>query len=101
MTPWTAVLIASLAVYSWKVLGYLLPHTILESKFLTKVSGFITIALLCALVGIQTFTSKQQIVFDGRLAAVLGAAVLLRFRVPFIGVVVIAAAIAALYRLAF
>lgn len=101
MTPWLAVILASLAVYSWKYFGYLLPHSILDSKLLSKTAGFITIALLSALVGIQTFVSNREIVFDGRLVALAVAAVLLRLKVPFIGVVVIAAGVAAAFRLAF
>lgn len=101
MTPWLAVILASLAVYSWKYFGYLLPHSILESKFLSKTAGFITIALLSGLVGIQTFVSDRGIVFDGRTVALISAVVLLRLKVPFIGVVIIAATIAATFRLAF
>ncbi len=101
MTPWLAVILASLAVYSWKYFGYLLPHSILDSKFLSKTAGFITIALLSALVGIQTFVSNREIVVDGRMVALFAAAVLLRLKMPFIGVVVISAAVAALVRLAF
>lgn len=101
MTPWLAVIVASLAVYSWKFIGYLLPHSILNSKTLSRTAGFITIALLSALVGIQTFVSNREIVFDGRVVALIAAAILLRLKVPFIGVVVIAAAIAAAFRLAF
>ena len=101
MTPWLAVILGSLAVYSWKYFGYLLPHSILDSKLLSKTAGFITISLLSALVGVQTFVNNQTIVFDGRLVALIAAAVLLRLKMPFIGVVVLAATIAALFRLAF
>lgn len=101
MTPWLAVIVASLAVYSWKFFGYLLPNSLLDSKVLSRTAGFITIALLSGLVGIQTFVSDQSIVFDGRVMALVATAVLLRFKVPFIGVVIIAAVIAAAFRLAF
>ena len=101
MTPWLAVILGSLAVYSWKFLGYLLPHSILDSKFLGKTASFVTIALLSGLVGIQTFVSNQSIIFDGRVVALISAVVLLRLKVPFIGVVIIAAAVAAVFRLAF
>lgn len=101
MTPWIAVILASLAVYSWKFFGYLMPNSILDSKVLSKTAGFVTIALLSALVGIQTFVSNREIVFDGRFVALIAAAVLLKLKVPFIGVVVTSAAIAAAVRLAF
>jgi branched-subunit amino acid transport protein len=101
MTPWLAVIIGSIAVFSWKYLGYLLPHSILDSRIASRISGYITVALLSALVGIQTFIANKQIQIDGRLVAVLVAAVLLRFKAPFIVVVIVAAVVAAVFRLAF
>lgn len=101
MSAWLAVIIASAAVYSWKFLGYLVPPKFLESKALTKLAGFLTIALLAGLVGVQTFISAQKLEFDARVPALLVSAVLLRFRAPFIVIVIAAGATAALLRLAF
>jgi branched-subunit amino acid transport protein len=100
MTPWVAVVIGSVMVFSWKFLGYLLPAKYLESKWLTRLSGYLTIALLSGLVGAQTFTSGNKIEFDARIPALVVAAILLKLKAPFIVVVVIAAATAALLRLA-
>ena len=93
-----SALVASLLVYSWKLIGYLIPE-----KYLTpKVKAFterVTVALLAALVVTQTFASSQELVLDARLPAVLVAGVLLWLRAPFIVVVVAAAGVAAALRL--
>lgn len=89
-----SAVVASLLVYSWKLIGYLIPE-----RFLTpKVKAFterVTVALLAALVATQTLASNQALVLDARLPAVLLAGVLLWLRAPFIVVVVAAAAVAA------
>lgn len=92
------VLLASLAVYSWKLLGYLIPE-----KYVTaSVRAFaerVTVSLLAALVVIQGFTAQGEIVFDARVQALLVAAVLLWLRVPFIWVVISGALVAGVLRL--
>lgn len=92
-----SVLMASLLVYSWKLIGYLIPE-----RFLTpKVKSFterVTVALLAALVATQTFASGQQLVIDSRLPAILIAGLLLWLRLPFIVVVIAAAAVGAGFR---
>lgn len=107
MNSWFAVVAASLAVFSWKYLGHLVPRRFLESKFLQKLAGYLTIGLLAGLVGVQTFIysstqgSAQSVVFDPRFAALVVAAMLLKLRAPFIVIVLAAAATASLLRLAF
>lgn len=96
MTLTLAILIASLAVYSWKFFGYLVPERTLEKPVVARIAGLLTVALLAALLATQTMTTQSQIVFDGRLVAVAVAAVLLKLRAPFLVVVVAAAAVAAL-----
>ncbi len=93
-----SALVASLLVYSWKLIGYLIPE-----KYLTpKVKAFterVTVALLAALVVTQTLASSQELVLDARFPGVLVAGVLLWLRAPFIVVVVAAAGLAAALRL--
>lgn len=93
-----AILIASVAVYSWKFFGYLVPERFLERPMVSRTAGLLTVALLAALLGTQAMTTGSQIVFDSRIAALLAAALLLRVRAPFLVVVVAAAAVAALLR---
>lgn len=101
MNPWLAIALGSLAVFSWKFLGYLMPARLLESKVLTKLASFLTIALLAGLVGLQTFTGDHKLEFDARIPALLVAVVLLKLKSPFIVIVIAAGATAALLRLAF
>ena len=93
-----AILVASIAVYSWKFFGYLVPERFLEKPVVSRIAGLITVALLAALMATQALTTQSQIRFDGRLVALLVAAVLLRFRAPFLVVVIAAAAVASLLR---
>jgi len=90
----TTVILASLAVYSWKLLGYLVPERFIAERF----RGFadrVTVALLAALVAIQGFSTDGEIVLDARLGALAVAAVMLAFQAPYILVVLAGAAVAA------
>lgn len=87
------VIIASIAVYSWKLLGYLIPERFITEKF-RDFAERVTVALLAAMVIVQGFTVQGEVVVDARLPALVVAAVLLWLRAPYI-LVVIAAAIAA------
>lgn len=87
---------ASLAVYSWKFFGYLVPERVLERPVVARVASLLTVALLSALLATQTFTAGSEIVFDGRVVAVSVAAILLMLRAPFLVVVIAAAAVASL-----
>jgi len=97
---WTVILLASLAVLVLKLLGYLVPPTFMERPTPSRVATLLTVALLSALVVTQTVERDHQIVLDARLPAVGIAAVLLALRAPFFVVVLSAAIVAALLRLA-
>jgi hypothetical protein len=99
MTLWTAILSASLLVFSWKILGYMVPQSVLRHPLASRVASLLTVALLAALLGVQGFTTGGEIVLDARGPALIVAAVLLYFRAPFIVMVVAASATAALIRL--
>lgn len=88
------VVLASLAVYSWKLLGYLVPSRYISPK-LRVLSDRITITLLAALVGIQGFAVGSELQLDARVPALVVAAALLALRVPYIVVVTVAAVVAA------
>jgi branched-subunit amino acid transport protein len=99
MPIWLAILLGSLAVYSWKILGFVVPNTVLDHPRISKIASLLTIALLSALTGVQMLTSGSEIEFDARIPALAVAAVLLVLRVPFVVMVAAAAAAAALIRL--
>ena len=92
------VVLASAAVYSWKLLGYLVPNRFISPR-LQDFSDRVTIALLAALVGIQGFAVGSELQLDARVPALAVAAILLALRVPYIVVVAAAAAVAAGLRL--
>lgn len=91
------VLIASLTVYSWKLFGYLIPERWINGYF-RAFADRVTVVLLVALVSVQTFTSTTGLTIDARVPALAVAALLFWLRVPYILVVVAAAAVAALLR---
>jgi len=100
MTPlWGAVLLAGLACLAIKVAGHVLPEHWLAQPRVARVAALVTVALLSALVAVQTSTSGGQVVVDARLPALGVAAVALVLRAPFVVVVVLAAATAAGLRL--
>jgi hypothetical protein len=100
MNIWTVILLASLAVLVLKLLGYLVPASVMERPTPARVATLLTVALLSALVVTQTLEREHQIVVDARLPALGVAAILLAVRAPFIVVVISAALVAALLRLA-
>lgn len=101
MSLWIGLLIASVAVYSWKLLGSIVPQNVLDNPKIAKTAGLLTIALLAALTGVQMLTDGNAVVFDARIPALAIAAILLALRVPFIVMVAVAAGAAALIRLFF
>lgn len=101
MTLWSAVIVASVAVYSWKLIGFLIPERFVNTPKIKDLATLLTVSLLAALVGIQTFSSSIGLSLDARVPAVLIAAILFWARLPFVVVVVVSAAAAALLRLWF
>lgn len=95
---WAAVIGGSLACYILKLGGYTLPDRVLNSPGITRVTGFIPVALLAALMGMQTFVSDEGVTVDARIAGLAVALVALLLRAPFIVVVASAAATAAALR---
>ena len=95
-TLWVAVVVASLGCYLLKLAGLSVPAAWVEQPWVARIVDFVPAALLAALVAVQTFTSGQDLVIDGRLAGLLVAAVALALRAPFIVVLVAAGAAGAL-----
>ena len=93
-----SVIIASIAVYSWKLLGYLIPDRFITDKF-RDFAERVTVALLAAMVMIQGFTLQGEVLVDARLPALIVAAVLLWLRAPYILVVIAGAAVAGILRM--
>lgn len=98
MTVWQVVILASIAVLALKLLGYLVPPSLIEKPVPARIAGLLTVALLSALIVTQTIGSGQGVTLDARVPALVVAAGLFALRVPFILVIVAAAATAALIR---
>lgn len=101
MTVWQIIILASIAVLALKLVGYLVPPSFVEKPTPARIANLLTVALLAALIAVQTLGAGQAIVFDARVPAIIVAAILFALRVPFIVVVIAAAGVAALIRLIF
>ncbi len=95
---WIAIIIGSIAVYSWKIIGFALPKRFAEKEEVVAFAGKLTVALLAALTAVQTFAVGQSLVLDSRLPALAVAALLYWRKAPFIFAVAAAALVAALLR---
>jgi hypothetical protein len=101
VTVWQIIILASIAVLALKLVGYLVPPSFVEKPTPARIANLLTVALLAALIAVQTLGAGQAIVFDARVPAIIVAAILFALRVPFIVVVIAAAGVAALIRLIF
>ena len=99
MTVWTAVLLAAVICMALKAFGYLVPASVMEAPRPARISDLLTVALLSALVAVQSLGDGQAIVVDARVPAVLVAGGLLWMRQSFLVVVIAAAVVAAVLRL--
>lgn len=99
MTVWHIILLASIAVLAIKLLGYLVPPHVLEAPRAARTAELTTVALLAALIVVQTLGAGQALSLDARLPAVIVAAVLFAVKVPFIIVIIAAAVVAAVLRM--
>lgn len=89
---WIATIGTSLIAFLLKFTGHSVPQRLLTHPKITKINSLIPIALLSALVGVQTFTTQSDLVIDQRLVGVGVAVVALFFKAPF-PIVVLSAAI--------
>jgi len=96
---WIAVLAAAAGAYLLKLVGMSVPASVLEQPVVSRIADLLPVALLSALIGVQTFGSGQHLTLDARAVGLGAAAIALYFRASFIVVVVIAAATAAAVRL--
>ncbi|MFQ6172669.1 AzlD domain-containing protein [Oryzobacter sp. R7] len=96
MSVWVAVLAACLACLALKVAGYLVPDSLLAGERTSRITTLLPVALLSALVVVQTVVGDGgALVLDARLVAVGVAVGLLLLRANFLVVVLTAAGVAA------
>ena len=99
MTLWFWIVVACVVGFLTKLLGYLVPKKWLANPRVARVAGTLTIGLLASLTVANTVATGQQLVLDARLGALVGAAVALWLKAPFLVVVIVGAAAAAGLRL--
>ncbi|MCY0904116.1 AzlD domain-containing protein [Arthrobacter sp. H14-L1] len=99
MNLWPWILLAAALAFATKLLGYLVPAKVLANPRMSRVAGTLTIGLLAALTVLNTAVSGHQVLADARLGALVGAAVALYLKAPFLLVVLAGAAVAAVLRL--
>ena len=96
---WTAVLLACVGCYLLKLAGLSLPERVLSHPTVERVADLIPVALLAALVAVQSFSAGTALTLDARALGLAFAVVALLLRMPFLFVVVGASVVAALARL--
>lgn len=97
---WAAVLAAAVGCYALKLAGLSVPARVLEAPRVQRIAALLPVALLAALVLMQTFAEGTQLVLDGPRTVGLGVALAaLRLGAPFLGVVAAASAATAVLRL--
>jgi branched-subunit amino acid transport protein len=93
---WVAVIGTSAIAFALKYSGHSVPENWLSHPRIQKVNALIPIALLSALVAVQTFTEKSKLMIDQRLLGLTVAIISLLLKAPFPMVVISAAASSAL-----
>ena len=96
---WTAVLLTAAGCFALKALGWAVPSRVLENDRVHRVAVLLPVALLAGLVVVQAFSTGRSLHLDARAAGLAVAIVAVLLRAPFLVVVVLAAATAALLRL--
>ena len=96
---WLVILGTAAGCYLVKLAGLSVPARVLEHPVVERVADLLPVAMLAALIGVQVLANGQELVVDARLLGLGAAVVALLLRAPFIVVVAVAAAVAALARL--
>ena len=92
---WIALLGTSALVFLLRFAGYLVPEKYLTNPTALRINSLIPIALLSALVAVQSFTEKSSLIIDQRMAGLGVGIIALLLKAPFPVVVISAAATSA------
>ena len=91
-TFWVAVIGSSALAFVIKFVGASVPETFLSNPKILRINTLIPVALLTALIAVNTFADKTQLVLDHRALGIAAAITLLIAKAPF-PVVVLGAAL--------
>jgi hypothetical protein len=89
---WIATIGTSVIAFLLKYSGHSVPERWLSHPKIQNINALIPIALLSALVAVQSFSEKSQLMIDQRLVGLLAAIIALIFKAPF-PIVVLSAAV--------
>lgn len=89
---WVATLGTSLVAFLLKYSGHSVPERWLSHPRIQRINALIPIALLSALVSVQTFSEKSELMIDQRLVGLAVAVIALLLKASF-PVVVLSAAL--------
>ena len=89
---WVATLGTSLVAFLLKYSGHSVPERWLSHPKIQRINALIPISLLSALVAVQSFSEKSQLMIDQRLVGLSAAIIALILKAPF-PIVVISAAL--------
>ena len=81
---WTTAIISSLLAFLTKFSGFAVPEKYVSHPRIQRINILIPVALLSALVAVNTLASKKELTLDHRLGGVLFAAIALKLRAPFL-----------------
>ena len=95
---WAGVVVAAAGCFVLKVAGLSVPARVLDDARVQRMANLLPVGLLGALIATQTLADGKHFELDARLAGVLAGLVAVRFKAPFLLVVAVAAATAALLR---
>ncbi|MEU4579334.1 AzlD domain-containing protein [Nonomuraea sp. ATR24] len=100
MTLWWAIAAVCLGCYALKLAGLAAPRQVLDHPAVRRFAELVPVALLSALIAVQTFTADGALAFDlARTAGLVAAVVALVLRAPFLVVLIAAAATTGVVRL--
>ncbi|CAB5239212.1 unannotated protein [freshwater metagenome] len=89
---WVSVIATSAIAFFLKFIGHSVPEKWLSHPIIKRTNLYIPIALLSALVAVQSFTHESRIILDHRAAGLGIALIALTLKAPF-PVVVLSAAL--------
>jgi len=96
---WIALVVLAVGTYAFKVIGPLVVGAGQPSARMQVLLALLPAALLAGLIATQTFGDGQALALDARAAGVAAAGVAVWRRAPFVVVVLIGTATAAILRL--
>jgi hypothetical protein len=100
MSLWMWLLLSCLFAYAWKLVGYLLPASLLQNPRMSRMAGTMTIGLLASLTIVNTLARGQALALYAPQGAQAAAPAAQFQRAPILVVVLAGAGAAALLRLA-